>query len=525
MAIFQIKVSYISKNQKGGKTSGKSSKNLSYISRGSSSGRAGKSIAYIARENEYSDRDDLIHYEEKNLPKEFEDGKDFANTMEQNSRSNARLLKKYEMSLPREFSDKENIKIAKEFCEKKFGNEYTYFLGIHNPKGNHPHMHLSVCERKLDGVERDKEKYFKRANTKNPEMGGIKVNEEFATEKYFENFCKDWENHLNKHLIENGYEKLNPKKDKIQVENKTLKEEKIRSYSKAQIEKLDTKEVNKILSSSAKKIHENEKKIKRLYQKNIECEVLNDLSGNKLYILDNKIKSLTMTKSKNYIKFQNQYDSHLQAEVLKKEREKLVDEHKGTEKYFKLKTKKENERKMELRNLNNENTKLKNNIKKIIENRPMEEIKKIKENSKAIKCKNLKNNNREEVRKEYKKFMTKGVKKGERKNHKENFERNKSIKNTRAKVIQVARLVTQINIIKGIGNLLKDDSFNNISSASMERTQSKYERQPKEETLYLLSDEERENTQDKNIKINDEAEKSEEQTQEQSRGKVRTRTR
>lgn len=144
MAIFQIKVGYISRNQTKGKAGEKSSKNLSYISRGTSSGRAGKSISYIAREGEYRNRDDLIHYEEKNIP--------------------------------REFSDKENIKIAKEFCEQKFGKDYVYFLGIHNPKGNHPHMHLSVCERKLDGIERDKEKYFKRAGPKNPESGGIRVN-------------------------------------------------------------------------------------------------------------------------------------------------------------------------------------------------------------------------------------------------------------------------------------------------------------------------------------------------------------
>ena len=60
MAIFQIKVSYISRRQKNKTTKGKAGKNLSYISRGTSgSGRAKKSLLYIAREDEYSDRDDL----------------------------------------------------------------------------------------------------------------------------------------------------------------------------------------------------------------------------------------------------------------------------------------------------------------------------------------------------------------------------------------------------------------------------------------------------------------------------------
>lgn len=82
MAIFQIKVDYLSRNKKGKKTKGMPAKNLSYISRGTSSGIVKNSLLYIAREDKYSDRNDLIHYEEKNIPKEFEDGKDFAETME-----------------------------------------------------------------------------------------------------------------------------------------------------------------------------------------------------------------------------------------------------------------------------------------------------------------------------------------------------------------------------------------------------------------------------------------------------------
>ena len=262
MAIFQIKVDYLSRNKNkknNKKNKGQTGKNLSYISRGQAgSGQLKKSLEYIARENEYSDRDDLLHYEETNVPKEFEDGKDFVDTMEKTSRSNARFLKKYEMSLPREFSDKENIKIAQEFCEQKLGKDYTYFMAVHNPTSKtdglpHPHLHLSFCERKLDGLERDKEKYFKNANKKNPDMGGIGVNREMATREYFDKFCKDWENHLNKHLVKNGYEKLNPKKDKFEIENKTLKEEKIRSYSKEQIEKMDPQKVGKILLDSEKK--------------------------------------------------------------------------------------------------------------------------------------------------------------------------------------------------------------------------------------------------------------------------------
>lgn len=510
MAIFQIKVSYISKNQNRGKMNGKSSKNLAYISRGTSSGRGRKSLSYIAREDEYSDRDDLLHYEEKNVPKEFEDGKDFMDTMEKNSRSNGRLLKKYEMSLPREFSESKNIEIAKEFCEKKFGKDYAYFLGIHNPKSKtdglqHPHLHVSVCERKLDGIEREKEGYFKRANTKNPELGGIKVNDELGKPEYFEKFCNDWESHLNKHLIENGYEKLNPKKNKFEIENKTLKEEKIRSYSKEQIEKMDIQKVGKVLLDSEKKIHENEKNLKKLYQKNIECEVLNELSGNKLYKLENKIRQCEISKKNSNFTTKERGEYLRQEKALKLEREKLVNDCKGSEKYFNLKKQKENEKKAELKKLNVVNAKLKNNIEKIINNRPKEEMEKLKKSFQSVKSQNVEKNSRTVNQKNRIKKNQNSYTAGERKNI------NQNNKNTLSKTIQVMRLVSKINVLKNLG---KEDIGSASQMISM-KVGKKYERLKKGGILAENLHEEK--TQNH--------EQTQEQNQEQNIGKVRTRTR
>ena len=511
MAIFQIKVSYISRRQKNKTTKGKTGKNLSYISRGTSGlGRAKKSLEYIARENEYSDRDDLLHYEEKNVPKEFEDGKDFVDTMEKTSRSNARFLKKYEMSLPREFSDKENIKIAQEFCEQKLGKDYVYFMAVHNPTSKtdglpHPHLHLSFCERKLDGLDREKEKYFKNANKKNPDMGGIGVNREMATREYFDKFCKDWENHLNKHLVKNGYEKLNPKKDKFDIENKTLKEEKIRSYSKEQIEKMDTREVGKILLDSQEKIHENEKKLKKLYQKNIEREVLNELSGNKLYKLENKIKKCEVLKKNGNFSTKERGEYLRQEKALKVEREKLVNECKGTEKYFTLKKQKENEKKAELKKLNTANAKLNNNIEKIIKNRPVEEMEKLKKSFQSIKSQNVEKNSRAVNQKNKIKKNGNSYTAGEKKNI------NQKYQNTLSKTIQVVRLISKINVLKNLG---KEEQGNATQMINM-KVGKKYERLKK--GGILSEDLQEEKTQNH--------EQVQEQNQEQSRGKVRTRTR
>ena len=514
MAIFQIKVDYLSRNKNkknNKKNKGQTGKNLSYISRGQAgSGQLKKSLEYIARENEYSDRDDLLHYEETNVPKEFEDGKDFVDTMEKTSRSNARFLKKYEMSLPREFSDKENIKIAQEFCEQKLGKDYTYFMAVHNPISKsdglpHPHLHLSFCERKLDGLDREKEKYFKNANKKNPDMGGIGVNREMATREYFDKFCKDWENHLNKHLVKNGYEKLNPKKDKYEIENKTLKEEKIRSYSKEQIEKMDPQKVGKILLDSEKKIHENEKKIQKLYKKNIEREVLNDLSGDKLYKLENKIKKCELLKRNGNFTTKERGEYLRQENALKIEREKLVNECKGSEKYFTLKRQKENAKKAELTKLNTANAKLNNNIEKIIKNRPVEEMEKLKKSFQSIKSQNVEKNSRTVNQKNKIKKNSDSYTAGEKKNINQNYQ------NTLSKTIQVVRLISKINVLKNLG---KEDQGNATQMINM-KVGKKYERLKK--GGILSEDLQEEKTQNH--------EQSQEQNQEQSRGKVRVRTR
>ena len=514
MAIFKIKVEYKSRNKNkknNKKNKGQTGKNLNYISRGkASSGQLKKSLEYIARENDYSDRDDLLHYEEKNVPKEFEDGKDFVDTMEKNSRSNARFLKKYEMSLPREFSDKENIKIAQEFCEQKLGKDYTYFMAVHNPTSKsdglpHPHLHLSFCERKLDGLDREKEKYFKNANKKNPDMGGIGVNREMATREYFDKFCKDWENHLNKHLVKNGYEKLNPKKDKFEVENKTLKEEKIRSYSKEQIEKMDPREVGKILLDSEKKIHENEKKIKRLYQKNIEREVLNEVSGNKLYKLENKIRQCEISKKNSNFSTKERGEYLRQEKALKVEREKLVNDCKGSEKYFTLKKKKESEKKAELKKLNTANAKLKRNVEKIIKTKSIDEMKNVKDNLKKNKSVNVEKNARTVNQKNKIKKNQNTYTAGEKKNI------NYKYQNTMSKTMQVMRLISKINVLKNLG---KEEQGNATQMINM-KVGKKYERLKK--GGILSEDLQEEKTQNQ--------EQIQEQNQEQSRGKVRTRTR
>ena len=78
---------------------------------------------YINREKKYDKKKDLLFKEVRNLPEEFNDIKDFWKCAETYERKNSNLYRELEISLPREFTPKENKKIVDNFCENLFGKE------------------------------------------------------------------------------------------------------------------------------------------------------------------------------------------------------------------------------------------------------------------------------------------------------------------------------------------------------------------------------------------------------------------
>ncbi|MEX9942796.1 MobA/MobL family protein, partial [Providencia rettgeri] len=89
------------------------------------------------------------------------------------------------------------------------GDRHAYQFAIHNPRaaiegGEQPHAHIMFSERLNDGIERDPQLYFKRANTKNPERGGAKKARfgETPTERkaYLIAQRERWADLQNKHL-------------------------------------------------------------------------------------------------------------------------------------------------------------------------------------------------------------------------------------------------------------------------------------------------------------------------------------
>ena len=85
-------------------------------------------------------------------------------------RKNGSTYREFEIGLPRELSEKQRIELVQEWVKQEIGDKHPYQFAIHNPKamdgGEQPHAHIMFNERKLDGIERDPDQYFKRFNSK-----------------------------------------------------------------------------------------------------------------------------------------------------------------------------------------------------------------------------------------------------------------------------------------------------------------------------------------------------------------------
>ena len=223
---------------------------------------------YINREKKYDKKKDLLFKEVRNLPEEFNDIKDFWECAETYERKNSNLYRELEISLPREFTPKENKKIVDNFCENLFGKEYVYNYAMHNPKSfdgdMQPHVHIMFFERKIDDIKRDKNKYFKRYNSKNIEKGGWRKDNKWNERSTLKNIRKEWETFLNFELEKKGIEKVSAKSLKDQKRDA----ENNNDYKK--VYELNREAINidgKILYRKESELSDKEKVKKRIFIK------------------------------------------------------------------------------------------------------------------------------------------------------------------------------------------------------------------------------------------------------------------
>ena len=284
---------------------------------------------YINREKKYDKKKDLLFKEVRNLPEEFNDIKDFWECAETYERKNSNLYRELEISLPREFNPKENKKIVDNFCENLFGKEYVYNYAMHNPKSfdgdMQPHVHIMFFERKIDDIKRDKNKYFKRYNSKNVEKGGWRKDEKWNERSTLKNIRKEWETFLNFELEKKGIEKVSAKslkdqkrdaennndykkvyelnREPVNIDGKILyrKESELSDKEKVKKRIFNKSRILKAGTDLMKKLLEKLKKLEREYE-NLKRDKIRDLENlEKLRGLEENIRDIKKKMSKDKI--------------------------------------------------------------------------------------------------------------------------------------------------------------------------------------------------------------------------------
>lgn len=175
-------------------------------------GKAASHADYIAREGKYArEKDnDLEHQESGNMPAwAAHKPSEFWKAADTFERANGCTYREIEIALPRELTPAQRLELVRDFIQQEIGDRHAYQFAIHNPRaaiegGEQPHAHIMFSERLNDGIERDPQPYFKRANTKNPEQGGAKKARfgETPTERkaYLIAQRERWADLQNKHL-------------------------------------------------------------------------------------------------------------------------------------------------------------------------------------------------------------------------------------------------------------------------------------------------------------------------------------
>jgi hypothetical protein len=193
-------------------------------------GKAAAHAAYISREGKYSGREryeDLEATAAGNMPKWAEhEPAHFWNAADEHERANGSAYREIEVALPRELTPDQRRDLVEDFVRRELGDQHVYQWGIHNPKaalekGEQPHAHIMYSERRLDGIERDPDQFFKRFNAKNPERGGAQK----ASGGKARSAMKDellatrqrWAEVQNEHLARHGHE--------VRVDHRSLKEQ------------------------------------------------------------------------------------------------------------------------------------------------------------------------------------------------------------------------------------------------------------------------------------------------------------
>ena len=176
-------------------------------------GGGGSHVQYLTREGNYTKRAcELEASWSGNLPKWANTPKEFWNAADTYERANGTVYTEIVISIPRELSKGSREQVVRGFVDKEIGERFPYTVAIHNPRamdgGEQPHAHVMFSIRELDGIEREKELFFKRANPQAPELGGTRKSREWSDRERdrVNEIRLTWETLANRALEKEGHE-------------------------------------------------------------------------------------------------------------------------------------------------------------------------------------------------------------------------------------------------------------------------------------------------------------------------------
>ena len=215
--------------------------------------------SYISREDKYANKDkyeDLEHTQHGNMPSWAKDNPLLLwKAADEFERANGTTYREFEIALPRELTKEQRQDLVNEFIKNEIGEKHAYQYAIHCPKAgiegkDQPHAHIMFCERINDGIERTPDQFFKRANTKNPALGGAKkanVSQSYTQRKEaLTDLRSRWADVQNQHLEKHGHA--------VRVDHRSLKAQGIdrepeRHFGPKRVRDLTVEQARTILES------------------------------------------------------------------------------------------------------------------------------------------------------------------------------------------------------------------------------------------------------------------------------------
>lgn len=142
-------------------------------------GAATDHVTYVTRKGPYEARNDLAATGYGNMPAFAQDQPMLLwQASERNERKNGSTFRSYTISLPNILTIEQLTELAWQEARRLAGTKPFQFA-LHITRSSlrdelHPHVHIVICDRLPDGIERSPEQMFRRYNPSHPEKGGCR---------------------------------------------------------------------------------------------------------------------------------------------------------------------------------------------------------------------------------------------------------------------------------------------------------------------------------------------------------------